>query len=198
MAARCARAAIRYAGDWVHERPFAGRFCSSHRRVPPRLGRGGLRRRPERRDRVSLGPWSIRPPASARGRTRGPPGRRARGGRWRSFARAAKQATATIPIIFGIGGDPIKAGLVESLNRPGGNATGYTLLTDQMEPKRLGLLHELVPGASLIGALLNPNFLPTTVQLQELEEAARTIGQRLFVARSSADYRCVRALKSAA
>jgi putative ABC transport system substrate-binding protein len=102
-------------------------------------------------------------------------------------ARAAKQATATIPIIFGIGGDPIKAGLVESLNRPGGNATGYTLLTNQMEPKRLGLLHELVPGASLIGALLNPNFLPATLQLQELEEAARTIGQRLFVAKASND-----------
>jgi putative tryptophan/tyrosine transport system substrate-binding protein len=102
-------------------------------------------------------------------------------------ARAAKQATATIPIVFGMGGDPIKAGLVESLNRPGGNATGYTLLTNQMEPKRLGLLHELAPGASLIGVLLNPSFPPATLQLQELEEAARTIGQRLFVAKASND-----------
>ena len=75
-----------------------------------------------------------------------------------SSPRAAKQATSTVPIVFGMGGDPIQAGLVASFNRPGGNATGYTLLTNQMEPKRIGLLHELVPGASLLGALINPSF----------------------------------------
>jgi putative ABC transport system substrate-binding protein len=71
-------------------------------------------------------------------------------------ARAAKAATSIIPVVFGMGGDPIKAGLVESLNRPGGNATGFTILTNEMEPKRLGLLHELVPGIPLFGAILNP------------------------------------------
>ena len=75
-----------------------------------------------------------------------------------SSPRAAKQATSTVPIVFGMGGDPIQAGLVASFNRPGGNATGYTLLTNEMEPKRIGLLHELVPGASLLGALINPSF----------------------------------------
>jgi len=73
---------------------------------------------------------------------------------------AAKRASSTIPIVFGMGGDPVAAGLVESFGRPGGNATGFTLLTNEMEPKRLGLLAELVPGAALIGALVDPNFPP--------------------------------------
>jgi putative ABC transport system substrate-binding protein len=102
-------------------------------------------------------------------------------------ALAAKQATSTIPVVFGLGGDPVKAGLVESLSRPGGNATGYTLLTNEMEPKRLGMLHDLVPGAAVIGVLLNPNFPPAARQLQDLEEAARTIGQQLFVSKASSD-----------
>ena len=68
-----------------------------------------------------------------------------------------------------MGGDPVKAGLVASLNRPGGNVTGFTLLTAELEPKRVGLLHELVP-APLIGVLLNPNFSPAVSQLQDIEE----------------------------
>jgi ABC-type uncharacterized transport system substrate-binding protein len=100
---------------------------------------------------------------------------------------AAKQATSTIPIVFGTGSDPIKAGMVESLSRPGGNATGYSLLTNQMEPKRLSMLHDLMPGAAVIGVLLNPNFPPAARQLQDLEEAARTIGQQLFVSKASND-----------
>jgi putative ABC transport system substrate-binding protein len=70
---------------------------------------------------------------------------------------AAKRATSTIPIVFGMGGDPVKAGLVGSFNRPGANLTGYTLLTNEMESKRVGLLRELVPGVALIGVLLNPS-----------------------------------------
>ena len=100
---------------------------------------------------------------------------------------AAKAATATIPIVFGIGGDPVKAGLVESFSRPGGNVTGVTLLTNLMEPKRLGLLRDLAPGIPLIGALINPDFPPAALQLQQIEEAARGIGQRIVIAKANND-----------
>jgi putative ABC transport system substrate-binding protein len=100
---------------------------------------------------------------------------------------AAKQATTTIPIVFGIGGDPVKAGLIESFNRPGGNVTGVTLMTALMEPKRLGLLRELVPGVPLIGVLLNPAFPPAAAQVRELEQAAHTIGQRITITKASTD-----------
>jgi len=100
---------------------------------------------------------------------------------------AAKRATSTIPVVFGMGSDPVKAGLVESLNRPGGNATGFALLTNEMEPKRLGMLHDLMPGVAVIGVLMNPNFPPAAQQLQDIEEAARKIGQRLFVSKASND-----------
>jgi putative tryptophan/tyrosine transport system substrate-binding protein len=102
-------------------------------------------------------------------------------------ARAAKAATATIPIVFAIGGDPVKAGLVESFNRPGANVTGVTILTNQMEPKRLGLLRDLAPGISVIGVLINPNLPPTVLQSQDLEEAARASGQQIVVAKASSD-----------
>jgi putative ABC transport system substrate-binding protein len=102
-------------------------------------------------------------------------------------ALAAKRATSTIPIVFGLGGDPVSAGLVQSVNRPGGNATGVTLLTTLMEPKRLGLLRELAPGAPLVGVLLNPRFPTAPRQLRDIEEAARTIDQRIIVANASDD-----------
>jgi ABC-type uncharacterized transport system substrate-binding protein len=102
-------------------------------------------------------------------------------------ARAAKQATSTIPIVFGGGGDPVKTGLVTSLSRPGGNATGFTLLTNEMEPKRLGILRDLVPKAGVIGVLLNPNFPPAVSQLGALKNAAQSIGQTMAVFRASND-----------
>ncbi len=113
-----------------------------------------------------------------------------------SSALAAKQATSTIPVVFGMGGDPVGSGLVTSFNRPGGNITGYTLLTNLMEPKRIGLLHELVPGISLVGALINPNFPPAARQLQEIEEATGRIGLRLFTANASNDAQLDAALVS--
>jgi putative ABC transport system substrate-binding protein len=101
-------------------------------------------------------------------------------------ALAAKQATSTVPIVF-VMGDPVKAGLVDSLNRPGRNATGSYIATSEMEPKRLGLLHELTPGVPLIGVLLNPNFENAPLQLPALEQAALKIGRRILIAKASND-----------
>jgi putative ABC transport system substrate-binding protein len=83
--------------------------------------------------------------------------------------------------------DPISTGLVESFNGPGGNVTGFAGETELMEPKRLGLLRELAPNNPLFGALANPNFPPVVRQLQQLEQAARAINQRLFIAKASTD-----------
>ena len=103
-----------------------------------------------------------------------------------SAALAAKAATSTIPIVFSMG-DPVKAGLVASYNRPGGNATGINLLTQTLEPKRLGLLHELVPQAATIGFLLNPNFPSAEDQSKDMQEAARAIGLHIHVLRANTD-----------
>jgi putative ABC transport system substrate-binding protein len=100
---------------------------------------------------------------------------------------AAKRATNTIPIAFATGSDPIKGGLVESFNRPGGNATGVTTLTNFMEAKRLGLLRELAPKSEVIGVLMNPNFPASVIQLRDIEAAAPALGRRLVVAKASTD-----------
>lgn len=94
-------------------------------------------------------------------------------------ALASKAATSTIPIVFAVGGDPVKAGLVSSFSRPGGNLTGVSLLTTAPEAKRLGILHDLVPGASAIGALINPGYQEAAAQATELQESARALGLRL-------------------
>ena len=92
---------------------------------------------------------------------------------------AAKAATTIIPIVFTAGTDPVKSGLVTSLNRPGGNATGVYILTAMMEGKRLGLLRELVPTVTRIAVLLNPTYTATDAQLKEVEETVRPSGYRL-------------------
>src|SRR4051794_21492751 len=86
---------------------------------------------------------------------------------------AAKRATSAIPIVFGMGGDPVSDGLVESFNRPGGNVTGITLMTNLMEPKRFSLLRDLVPDAPLFGVLLTPSFPPAARHLLDLLQLAR-------------------------
>jgi putative tryptophan/tyrosine transport system substrate-binding protein len=102
-------------------------------------------------------------------------------------AQAAKVATVTIPIVFVSGSDPVKVGLVASLNRPGGNITGVHLLILAMGAKRLGLLHELVPAANPIGVLTNPNFGDANTQLRDMEEAARSLGLELLVLKASTE-----------
>lgn len=102
-------------------------------------------------------------------------------------ALALRAATATIPIVFLIGADPVNTGLVASLNRPGGNLTGVSFFTNQMEPKRLGLLHELVPKVDLIAVLLNPNNPFFDNQLRELGEASRALGLKIHVERASSE-----------
>jgi ABC-type uncharacterized transport system substrate-binding protein len=96
-------------------------------------------------------------------------------------ALAAKAATQTIPIIFTSGDDPVRLGLVTSLSRPGGNATGVNLFDNELEAKRLGLLREVVQGATTIGVLLNPKFASFDAQLKDVREAARAGGFRVIV-----------------
>jgi ABC-type uncharacterized transport system substrate-binding protein len=105
-------------------------------------------------------------------------------------ALAAKTATSTIPIVFAIGGDPVKLGLVASLNRPGANLTGVSFFANQLETKRLGLLHELVPQADEIAVLINPSQPAAQEQSNEVMEAARVLGIRVHIlnARSEGDF----------
>ena len=92
---------------------------------------------------------------------------------------AARSAAATMPIVFVIGGDPVAQGLVTSLNRPGGNLTGLTFFGNRLGAKRVGMLRELVPGTNIIAALIDSNFPEAAAELREVEEAGRTIGQKL-------------------
>jgi putative ABC transport system substrate-binding protein len=113
-------------------------------------------------------------------------------------AMAAKAKTSTIPIVFTLGSDPIKLGLVASYNRPGGNVSGISTLVNILEPKRLGLLHELVPQATVIGILFNPDNPPAEQQLRSLEEAARDLALQLRVLHASTDGAIETAFKSIA
>ena len=101
--------------------------------------------------------------------------------------RAAKAATSTIPIVFVIGGDPVMFGIVATLSRPGGNITGITLLDSEVTAKRLGLLLELVPAATVIGGLTNPNNPISEPQVKELQAVARTHGRQLLVLEASTE-----------
>jgi putative ABC transport system substrate-binding protein len=102
-------------------------------------------------------------------------------------ATAAKAATTTIPIVFEMGTDPVAVGLVASLNRPGGNLTGVSLLNVELGSKRLELLHELVPTTTIVAALVNPTNPNAEILSRELQAAARTLGLQLQVLHASAE-----------
>jgi putative tryptophan/tyrosine transport system substrate-binding protein len=96
---------------------------------------------------------------------------------------AARAATSTIPIVFGVGEDPVKLGLVASLNRPGGNATGTYVFTSRLGAKRLSLIRALLPKPGVVAFVVDPNNRSTAIQLEEMQQAARAIGQPLLVLR---------------
>ena len=100
-------------------------------------------------------------------------------------ALAVKSATATTPIVFAIGGDPVSPGLVSSLNRPGGNITGASFYTSALGTKRLELLRELLPAGSTIGVLVNPNNPPSVAEREDVLAAATAIGQKTDVLNAS-------------
>jgi putative tryptophan/tyrosine transport system substrate-binding protein len=102
-------------------------------------------------------------------------------------ALAAKASTSTIPIVFTTGGDPIKLGLVTSLNQPGGNATGVSNFLSELGSKRLGLLRELVPATTVVTILVNPDFQDTERQVGEMEAAAHGLGLQLIVLRARSE-----------
>jgi len=102
-------------------------------------------------------------------------------------ALAAKDATTTIPIVFEVGADPVETGLIPSLSRPGGNVTGVTNLNVELGPKKLELLHELIPTATIIGLLLNSTNPSREIASKDMQAAARSLGVELDVRRASTE-----------
>jgi putative tryptophan/tyrosine transport system substrate-binding protein len=113
-------------------------------------------------------------------------------------AKAAKAATSNIPIVFVSAADPVRTGLVASLNRPGGNVTGVSLLASALDAKKLGLLRELAPKASTIGVLINPDYPSANSQREEAEQAAGRLGLRPLMLSARADGEIDLAFASAA
>jgi ABC-type uncharacterized transport system substrate-binding protein len=103
-------------------------------------------------------------------------------------AAAAKAATATIPIVFSVGGDPVELGLVPNINRPGGNITGVTFFAKQLLQKQVGILHDLVPKASVVGVLINPNNWRHQADAVEVQAAVRTLGLDVHVENAGSEH----------
>ena len=179
MAICSARAAIGDADDWVSKRPVPAEAASDLNAFRQGLGETGYfegknvtieyRWAEGRYDRLpALVAELIDRQVSVIAATGGEPS-----------PLAAKAATVTIPIVFTIGGDPVQSGLVASLNRPGGNLTGTTIMVSELGPKRLDLLRQLVPNAASVGVLANPEFQPASAEVRNLEDAAHTLGIKI-------------------
>jgi putative ABC transport system substrate-binding protein len=100
---------------------------------------------------------------------------------------AAKAATSSIPIVFTAGGDPVEAGLVASLSRPGGNVTGTTIMGIEMGPKRLDLIRQLVPNATSVAMLVNPKFPLGSIEARDVQSATRSLGMQFHVLYASTE-----------
>jgi putative tryptophan/tyrosine transport system substrate-binding protein len=100
---------------------------------------------------------------------------------------AAKAATTTIPIVFTLGGDPVEAGLVDTLGRPGGNLTGTTIMAVEMGPKRLELIRQLVPKTTAVAMLINPRFPTASAEAHEVQDAARAVGIQINLLNASTE-----------
>jgi putative ABC transport system substrate-binding protein len=186
MAARGARAAGKDAGGWVSQRPLAGRIG---RRIVAAFRKGLSEAGYTEPNNVVIDfRWAEgrfeRLPALASELIQRPVVVLAMLG---GSETVAKTLATAIPIVFGTGADPVDAGLVASLNRPGGNITGATFMTASLGAKRLGLLRELVPGAEIVALLANPNLIYGPVQIRDVEQAARALGQRLIVLDAGSD-----------
>ncbi|MGC1611082.1 MAG: ABC transporter substrate binding protein [Pseudolabrys sp.] len=102
-------------------------------------------------------------------------------------AQANKQATSTIPVVFTTGDDPVQAGLVDSINRPAGNLTGVHIFFSELEAKKLGLLLEIAPQATIIAALVNPGYRRADGQAKDLTAAAQKFGQQIEIVRAGSE-----------
>jgi putative ABC transport system substrate-binding protein len=179
MAARDSCAAVDDASDWIPQQRIARCLCALHRCFPPGLEGGGFVEgqnvvfeyladdQPERLS--ALAADLVRRQVTVIVANSSAP------------ALAAKQATSTLPIVFLIGGDPVELGLVASLNRPGGNATGVSFLINKLVAKRLELLSDLVPGATTLGMLVDRNNPNADADTKDAREAAEAIGRKVLV-----------------
>ena len=185
MAARGAGAACE-AGDRIAQRHIAEANADTVNALRQGPKDSWLCRGRERSDRISLGRKSNRQTTGAGGRFGSPAG----GGDLRncsSATLAAKAATATVPIVFFTGGDPIKLGLVASFNRPGGNVTGVSTLSNALVAKQVELLHDLVPKANVLAFLVNPSNPIAESDGRDIQGAAHVLGLQLLVLNASTE-----------
>src|SRR5262249_26413716 len=185
MAARGTRAADGDAGDRLAHRPLAHIVCRLPERFPARARGHGLRRGPQIEYRFGEGRYDRMPEMAADLVRRPVAAMLVTGGGAQPVL--TFRVITTIPVVFVTGADPVRGGIVQSLNRPGGNVTGVYQFAAAMDAKRLGMLREIVPSARDIGVLVNPTYAEVETQLKEVGQAASTLGLAPQVLRASTE-----------